>query len=76
MELYGMKIKTGIFLFWLRQIRPFRSITMIYASCLRDILNTGTGVNTGGNYRIVPIRVGTHRPPWHEITFNLKNRMK
>jgi hypothetical protein len=72
MELYGMKIKTGISLFGLRQIRHFRSITMIYASCLREILNIGTGVNTRGNYRIMPIKVGTHRPPWHEITINLK----
>ena len=36
MELYGMKINTGISLFGLRQIRHFRSITMI-ASCLREM---------------------------------------
>jgi hypothetical protein len=69
-----MKIKTGISLFWLRQIRPIRSITTIYGSYLRKILNTGTGVNTQGNYMSVPVSVDTHGPPWHEITFNLKNQ--
>jgi hypothetical protein len=63
MELYGMKIKTGISLFWLRQIRHFRSITMIFDYYLREILNTGTGVNTQSNYMTVPIIVGTNRFP-------------